>query len=93
MDNQEKEIEHFSQNIAIAEGMPVIAYNTNKTKQIVNGTFCFIDEIKDGNIKIGYPEGEHARAEVVVSASDFSKYYVVGFGISIYKSQGSYFRC
>lgn len=77
----------FSQDIVICEGMPVICYETQENKkdkkEWFNGEFNHIKKIKGNKIILDNNK--------IINKKIFENYYVVGFGLSLYKIQGQTF--
>jgi hypothetical protein len=78
----------YTQNITICKGIPLIAYKTNKKLKIYNGVYFTVSNIDLENKIISVKEDD-AEEIIEVSYLNFSKIFVLGFGISLYKSQGT----
>lgn len=77
----------FTQNITICKDIPLFAYKTNKKLNIYNGLSYKVSNIDLENEIISVKEDETDEI-IEVSLINFRKIFVLGFGISLYKTQG-----
>jgi ATP-dependent exoDNAse (exonuclease V) alpha subunit len=73
-----------TQDVRLAEGMPVIVHTTNKRMNILNSQTFNIIDINHKNITLSDGVG---RLEI--NTADFHKYFYLGFCITVHASQGA----
>ena len=91
----EKELEGAYYSYTICAGMPIICYKNKPVKRgnytsSMNGERAIINQIniKANRIGVIYPDGMQEQ----LSFRDFTTYWCLDYGISIYKAQGQSFK-
>ena len=72
-----------TQNVSLAQGMPIIAHKTDQKKNILNSQTFVITSVSNKTIKY-----KDDKVEYTIPVCDFHKYFYLGFCITVHASQG-----